>query len=370
MKKKIIMVVIAAIFIIGISVGATLLVDKVIEPTVTIDANGLAEYELARQYGYEGTEQEWLEALDEKSSYQIAVDSGYKGTESEWRASLKEISDNTASVKNEQINSKGELDDKTPYILNGTWWIDNVNTGIKAEDENGIEAKRAYVDEEEHLIIVMPDNTEIDAGCISAIGNVVPLEEFTVIFKDYDGTVLKTEEVESGKAAMAPEEPCREGYKFTGWNQPFSNVISEMEIVAQYQKITFPTLAVENVTATDGVTNVEVVVQAYNNPGIVGMTLGVEYDENVLTLTNVISQEVLSGLSFQKPKTYNSGCNLVWYGTEPDEVVDGIAFKLIFTITESAESGTYPITLTYSTGYDTSLESIDMEVVNGSIVIN
>lgn len=100
------------------------------------------------------------------------------------------------------------------------------------------------------------------------------------------------------------------------------------------------------------------------------MTLGVEYDENVLSLTNVTSHEVLSGLSCQKPKTYKSGCNLVWYGTEPDEIVDGTAFKLVFTITKPASSGAHPITLTYSTGYDASLESIDMEVINGSIVVN
>ena len=154
------------------------------------------------------------------------------------------------------------------------------------------------------------------------------------------------------------------------WNQPFSNVISEMEIVAQYQKITAPTLVVRNVTTTVGATNVEVEVRAQNNPGIAGMTLGVKYDENVLTLTNVTSHEVLSGLSFQKPKLYKSGCNLVWYGTEPDGVIDGTAFKLVFTITKSASPGAHPITLTYSTGYDVSLESIDMEVINGRIVIN
>ena len=268
------------------------------------------------------------------------------------------------------IRGEKGADDNTPYILNGTWWIGDTNTGVKAEGKNGIGVKNAYVNDETHLIIVLADDTEIDAGYISASGRVTPLEKFTVTYKDYDGTVLKTEEVESGKAAIAPENPYRDGYTFTGWNQPFSNVISDMEIVAQYQKNTAPTLVVRNVTTTAGATNVEVVVQAQNNPGIAGMTLGVEYDEDVLTFTKVTSHEVLSGLSFQKPKTYKSGCNLVWYGTEPDEVVDGTAFKLVFTITESASSGTYPITLTYSTGYDASLGSIDMEVINGSIVIN
>lgn len=211
-------------------------------------------------------------------------------------------------------------------------------------------------------------NTSLEDAKIHFKEDVV--QSYTVTFKDYDGTVLKTEEVEPGKAATAPVAPSRDGYIFTGWNQSFSNVISDMEIVAQYQENTAPTLAVSNVTSTAGATNVEVVVQAHNNPGIAGMTMSVEYDESVLTLTNVTSHEVLSGLSFTKPKPYKSGCNLVWYGTEPDEIIDGTAFKLVFTIDSSAQSGTYPITLTYSSGYDTSLGSIDMEVINGSIVIN
>ena len=280
------------------------------------------------------------------------------------------------------------VDGETPYILNGTWWIGETNTGIKAEGtdgtngtngtngadgkdgKDGVGIQNAYINSESHLIIVLTNGTEIDAGKVSSSGSSVPLEKFTVTFKDHDGTVLKKEEVESGQSATAPANPSRTGYIFTGWNQPFNNVISDMVVIAQYQKITAPTLVVGNVTTTAGSTNVEVLVEAQNNPGIAGMTLGVEYDESVLTLTKVSSQEVLSGLSFQKPKTYKSGCNLVWYGTEPDEVIDGTAFKLVFTIDSSAQSGTYPITLTYSTGYDANLGSIEMTVINGSIVIN
>jgi len=286
--------------------------------------------------------------------------------------------------------SKGDkgdagVDGNTPYILNGTWWIGDTNTGIKAEGKDGVDGingvdgkdgkdgvgiQNVYINSEAHLIIVLTNGSEIDAGSVGSSDSSVPLEKFTVTFKDHDGTVLKTEEVESGKSATAPSNPSRSGYTFTGWNQPFDNVISDMVVVAQYQKITAPTLVVGNVTTTAGSTNVEVLVDAQNNPGIAGMTLGVEYDESVLTLVKVSSQEVLSGLSFQKPKIYKSGCNLVWYGTEPDEVIDGTAFKLIFNVDDSAQSGNYPITLTYSTGYDANLGSVEMKVVNGSIVIN
>lgn len=133
--------------------------------------------------------------------------------------------------------------------------------------------------------------------------------------------------------------------------------------------ITKPTLTVGTVNAAAGATGVEVTVQVVKNPGIAGMTLSAEYDDSVLTLTKVTTKTALSGLTFQKPKTYKNGCNLVWYGAEPNTVTDGEAFVLVFTVSATAKPGTYPIKLVYSSGYDASLGSIDMAVTGGSIVV-
>jgi uncharacterized repeat protein (TIGR02543 family) len=57
---------------------------------------------------------------------------------------------------------------------------------------------------------------------------------YTVTFKDYDGTVLKTETVEEGHAATAPANPVRSGYTFTGWDVPFNNITSDLIVTAQY----------------------------------------------------------------------------------------------------------------------------------------
>lgn len=58
---------------------------------------------------------------------------------------------------------------------------------------------------------------------------------YTVTFKDYNDVILKTETVEAGKAATPPENPVREGYTFCGWNDSYHNVIKDVTCTAIYQ---------------------------------------------------------------------------------------------------------------------------------------
>ena len=60
--------------------------------------------------------------------------------------------------------------------------------------------------------------------------------QYTVTFVDWDGNVLKTEQVEQGTSATAPSNPTREGYNFTGWDVDFSNVTSDLTVTAQYEE--------------------------------------------------------------------------------------------------------------------------------------
>ena len=62
-------------------------------------------------------------------------------------------------------------------------------------------------------------------------------EVYTVIFKDYDGTVLSTQNVEAGNPAEAPETPQREGYTFIGWDKAFDNIAGDITITATYTEI-------------------------------------------------------------------------------------------------------------------------------------
>lgn len=64
------------------------------------------------------------------------------------------------------------------------------------------------------------------------------INSYTVTFMD-GKTVLKTEKVQHGSAATAPEVPEQDGKTFKGWDKPFDNVTSDLTINAVYDVDTF-----------------------------------------------------------------------------------------------------------------------------------
>lgn len=59
---------------------------------------------------------------------------------------------------------------------------------------------------------------------------------FSVVFVDENDNVLKTEKVLKNKSAIAPNPPIIEGYKFKEWNKDFSNVNKDLTVKAIYFK--------------------------------------------------------------------------------------------------------------------------------------
>lgn len=197
-----------------------------------------------------------------------------------------------------------------------------------------------------------------------------------VTFQDYDGTVLKTESVEEGKAAIAPIDPVRDGYMFIGWDSDFSNVISELVVVAQYSYIndTDPVVIVDKVTANAG-DQVQVTVSLKNNPGIVGMTLRLIYDESVMMLTNVTRGAALSEMTqFVLPTDLSSGCRFPWAAVTVNfsDATNGEILILTFSISDSAMDGTYAVLMTYDSGaiVDNDLMPVPVKIQNGGITVN
>jgi len=65
---------------------------------------------------------------------------------------------------------------------------------------------------------------------------VVSVGTFTVTFVDWDGSVLKTQDVEYGSSATAPADPVRKCYTFIGWDVNFDEVTDNLTVTAQYKK--------------------------------------------------------------------------------------------------------------------------------------
>ena len=60
---------------------------------------------------------------------------------------------------------------------------------------------------------------------------------YTVEFRDWNGTLIDTVSVEQGGDATAPAHPTRDGYVANGWDTDFTNVQSDLTVVALYTEV-------------------------------------------------------------------------------------------------------------------------------------
>ncbi|MDR0854062.1 MAG: InlB B-repeat-containing protein [Clostridiales Family XIII bacterium] len=63
------------------------------------------------------------------------------------------------------------------------------------------------------------------------------LNHYTVNFLDHDGTLIDTQVIGHGSGATAPANPARDGYTFTGWDNEFANITGDLNITAQYELV-------------------------------------------------------------------------------------------------------------------------------------
>lgn len=195
-------------------------------------------------------------------------------------------------------------------------------------------------------------------------------EIFTVTFKDYDGKVLKTEQVKKGGSATAPNKPTRGGYKFIKWNTAFDNVQVNITTTAVYDEIIMPTIIVEDGDCRAGET-VAIKVSTLNNPGVLGILVNITYDENVMTLKKVENGSVMDKYVFTPPKNMKSGCNAAWNINDvPNEEKDGDILTLHFKVSRKAQTGSYPISVSCRGGaFDSEYKDVPFDTIDGALNI-
>ena len=134
-----------------------------------------------------------------------------------------------------------------------------------------------------------------------------------------------------------------------------------------------PRIIVSNAEAKPGDT-VFVTATLVNNPGVLGMSVTLSYEESALELVDVECGEAFAEtLTLSHSKTLGNGCVFLWDGENilEEQVLDGSILNLQFKILENAMTGKYPIMLICSEGgtIDNNLEVVDIGVVKGFIAV-
>ena len=140
---------------------------------------------------------------------------------------------------------------------------------------------------ENNIALLMLDETDHEQ-------NVITYYEVVFKYEDKDGTLhtLTTQQIESGKAAVAPAAPEKDGYRFIGWDKDFSNVTADMEVTAQYSEI--------------GAKVKYQIIYQYTDGTVAAQPWVAEFEKGV-TYENTITSPELEGFSVDQPTVTFSG---------------------------------------------------------------
>ena len=163
--RKVIMACIATALVVGISVCVAMIIHNrngVQEAIMVKD--GLSAYELAVQYGYEGTVEEWLDSLEGKSAYEIAIENGYTGTEDNWISSLKASNGKDGvGIKTAAFSYGDEL---LLTLTDGTVLNLGVTDGCNGKDgangKDGVGITAANINADGQLVISFSDGKSVN----------------------------------------------------------------------------------------------------------------------------------------------------------------------------------------------------------------
>ena len=291
---------------------------------------------------------------DDISAYEIAQNNGFEGNDKEWLDSLKDQKADEIILKygSAEIIENSEKNH-----------LDNDET---KNDETELKVKGANISSNGSLEIELNNGTVIDLGRKATDES--DSKSHIVKFLDYDGTEIKTENVNSGQSATAPENPIREGYIFIGWDKTFDEITGDVNVTAQYIMTSEPFFMVEKVNAESGQSDVAIKITYNNNPGISSFKLSASFG-NLLTLKKIEYNSNLAGQTML-PQYYTSPVTLIWINPFSEIKGNGTIATLYFDLDESAR-GMLPVTITYDEDdvYNMEEKNIKFAKINGGIVV-
>ena len=196
------------------------------------------------------------------------------------------------------------------------------------------------------------------------------LKKHTVTFKDYNEKILKIECIDDGSSVTPPINAAKDGYKIVGWDKPLDNIKEDIIVTPIYEKISGPTILINNISAKAGDT-VKISVMIQNNPGINGATIKILFDSNLI-LKKAKNGDALNSLKYTEPGEYENPSVFLWDGIDQNTKENGEMLVLTFKISDKAKSGDkLGVSVSYTEGsiYDKDLKNVDFDVVGGSITI-
>ncbi len=163
----------------------------------------------------------------------------FNGTAAQWNAisiggDNSPLLNSTIHFTDEEITATTEATEPTESVV---------------DSEPETEATTDEVEPSESVTAAATEPTEE-----SAVVTEATKAYYTVVFVDYDGKLVNAQTVNHGEGAVAPENPVRTGYTFTGWDTDFDVVKSDLTVKAQYTRNSIPVSKV-----TTGPLKVEVV---------------------------------------------------------------------------------------------------------------
>ena len=126
----------------------------------------------------------------------------------------------------------GVVPNAAPSAGPGTTLVGYGSTSVRADDPQLIGYTFSGWRTSDTLVgqdgsFTMPDHDVTFTGFWTMI-------TFTVTFVDWDGTVISEQTVPYGQDAIAPDDPTRTNYLFTGWDGDYTNVTGNITITAVY----------------------------------------------------------------------------------------------------------------------------------------